>query len=139
MWVGHPLCTAVQTSAHRKCLRSHKIEVTLAPRGAARLWTILHPHDGKGGGRGQVGGSSKYSTTVVSQVLWCQYLVVSVSSGAVCRWDAVMASTCYLSPAYCYHGDFFLHLFLGMNGMICHHLELQMLKCGFTSPGHWQI
>lgn len=30
MWVGHPLCTMVQTGAHRKCLRSHEMGVVPA-------------------------------------------------------------------------------------------------------------
>lgn len=145
MWAEHPLCTMVQTGAHRRCLRSHEVGVVPAPSGAAVLWTawVLTCRNAKGWGWRWTRGSSvckpgQCSRSVVTQMLQHQHLVISVSSGTACGRDAVAVSTSYLSPAYCWHSDVSLCLFLGMNGMICHCLELQMLTCGFTSPGHWQ-
>lgn len=143
MWLGHPLCTTVQTGAHRKYLRSHKLGVVPASCCCPLDPVLFDPSQWKRPGKEmdtwqQHVQGGECSAGVVSQMLQCQHLVISISSGTACSWDAVAVSTCYLSPAYCWHSDFSLHLFLGMNGMICHRSELQMLRCGFTSPGRWQ-
>lgn len=139
--VGWP--PTVHRGADRCTQKVSQIRVVPAPSGAAVLWTtcVLNHRGGKCWGRRRMCGNSTCnwgSAAQASRMLQHQHLASSASSGRACSRDAVAVSTRYLPPAYCWHSNFSLCLFLGTNGMICHRSELQMLERGFTSPGHWQ-